>query len=63
MKIENQPWGLPDAISHLAVLAALVLQIPWYWYLVLSFVDVQGNYLGEYKKCTFQRDTKCNLCS
>ncbi|KAM3410772.1 hypothetical protein ACQJBY_002786 [Aegilops geniculata] len=21
------------------------LQIPWYWYLVLAFVDVQGNYL------------------
>jgi solute carrier family 35 protein F1/2 len=25
------------------------LQIAWYWYLALAFIDVQGNYLGEYR--------------
>jgi solute carrier family 35 protein F1/2 len=23
------------------------LLIPWYWYLALVFIDVQGNFLGE----------------
>ncbi|XP_012699850.1 solute carrier family 35 member F1 [Setaria italica] len=24
------------------------LQVAWYWYLALAFIDVQGNYLCEY---------------
>jgi len=28
------------------------LQIAWYWYLALAFIDVQGNYLGEYRHHT-----------
>ena len=54
---------LPDVVSNLNLLGALVLQIPWYFYLAMAFIDVQGNYMCEYKQYTFPWDTKCNLCS
>ena len=43
--------GLLQLIA-LTVLSTLVLQIAWYWYLALAFIDVQGNYLGEYRHHT-----------
>lgn len=30
---------------HITFFGALALQIPWFWYLALSLIDVQGNYL------------------
>ena len=50
---KNQPWKPFEIHSSqtLTISSILVLQIAWYWYLALAFIDVQGNYFGEYN-CT-----------
>jgi hypothetical protein len=54
---KNQPWNLFEIHSSqtLAITSILVLQIAWYWYLALAFIDVQGNYFGEYNCISTKR--------
>lgn len=35
-------------INHNSLICLSALQMPWYWYLALAFIDVQGNCLGKY---------------